>query len=253
MKEDILNNYLTKLFNAAEKELSSFKRDKDPERLHHLRVDIKKIRALLSFAEKMYEEKYAGNELKPLFHAAGNIRTMQVNIKLLKTLPGVPQELIGQLKKKELAITGVFIKNIYVHKNKIEELRNRINLPAKVPHKKALKKYFKNQFHKADKKFRKEEREEMHLFRMKIKKLMYVYNALPKKLQEYVSLDKKGINKFQEKTGNWHDTYSAVKFLSHQRLSKKMDRFILKLKEKEKKQFRSLILNKPDLTKKVEK
>ncbi|MBK6642354.1 MAG: hypothetical protein IPG39_14570 [Bacteroidetes bacterium] len=72
---------------------------------------------------------------------------------------------------------------------------------------------------------------------------MYVYDALPKRIQKEIELNKAQINKQQVKLGDWHDTYSAIKFLSHEHFSLETVEYVQKLKDKEKRQFNALLRN----------
>ena len=83
MEKNFLNNYILDLLESLNQNLSSYMKVKEYEYLHHLRVDIKKINAILSFAEKIFKTKYNANLLKLLFHDAGKIREIQINLNLL--------------------------------------------------------------------------------------------------------------------------------------------------------------------------
>lgn len=70
---------------------------------------------------------------------------------------------------------------------------------------------------------------------------MYVYDVLPISLQKEIELDEVEVNRQQKKLGDWHDMYSALNFLSNEPLPSKTTEYVAKFKEKEKKQFYSLL------------
>ena len=243
MEKNLLNNYVLDLLESIEQNLSTYTKDKQPEGLHRLRIELKKIKAVIYFAENIYKEKYDATKLNPLFHKAGKIREMQINIHLLSTVPDSPKRLIAQLKKRENILIQQFVKNgsrsILIIKNFVKK----VCLPEILPSKKTIINYFKKERSKANKILRHKKREDMHGYRKKIKKMMYIYNALPKEIQKQIELNETEINKQQKKLGNWHDNYSAVTFFSNVHFPMQTSEFILKLKEKEKRQFNALSIN----------
>jgi CHAD domain-containing protein len=240
MKKNLLNYYVVDLFRSIEQNLYNYREDKKPESIHSLRVDIKKIKALFSFVKKVYKENYKTNKLKALFRKAGKIREIEINIHLLLAFSNPPKRLINQLKKKENALTQQYLKSIPYFIKLIKKYRKGVSLPGKMPNRKAVKKYFKNEKQKANKKLQNKDRESAHRYRMILKELLYIYNVLPKNLQKEIEFNETEINTLQMKLGDWHDTYSIIKFLSHQNLYKKLSKYILKLKEKESREFNAL-------------
>ena len=83
MKKNVLNSYVIDRLLSVEKNLSAYAKDKHPEHLHRLRVDIKKVKAVFSFVDKVYEEENDTNDLKTMFDDAGKIREIEINIQLL--------------------------------------------------------------------------------------------------------------------------------------------------------------------------
>ena len=245
MKKNLLKHYVVNRLKSIEQNLSIYIQDKKPESLHHLRVEIKKIKAVFSFSKKVYKEKYNTAKLKPLFNKAGKIRETQINIHLLGLFPYPPEKLIEQLKKKEYILTLLFVKCSSRYVRLIKEFRKNICLPKILPNKKRINKYFKKEKQKANKKLKNNDRKDLHRYRTKIKKLMYVYNFLPKKTQKEMELNETEINKQQGMLGDWHDTYSTTNFLSHEYLPMKTAENVVKLKEKEKRQFDVLLRTLP--------
>ena len=240
MEKNLLNNYVFDRLKSIEQNLSNYMKDKKPECLHRLRVELKKTKAVFYFTDNIYKEKYDTTKLKPLFHKAGKIREMQINIHLLSSVSDSPKILIEQLKKNETILMQQFVKNSSRSILLIKNFVKNVCLPEILPSKKTIVNYFKKERSKAKKILRHKKREDMHGYRKKIKKMMYVYNALPKEIQKQIELNETEINKQQKKLGDWHDTYSAITFFSHLNFPMQKSEFILKLKEKEKRQFNAL-------------
>ncbi|MBK7175014.1 MAG: CHAD domain-containing protein [Bacteroidales bacterium] len=235
-----LNNYLLDLFESIEQNIYAYMKDRKPEYIHNLRLDIKKIDAIISFAEKLFKEKHDASKLKPLFMKAGKVRELQIIIQLIITIPYFPQRLITQLKKKENTLVQQFINNGSRYILLIRQFREKVDLPDTLPGKRAIKKYFNREKIKAELLLQLNVRDGLHAYRKKIKKMMYVYLALPGRLKKKINLDEAEIDKQQKKLGIWHDTYSAIHFLSLVPLPGKTMDEVLKLKEKEERQFKAL-------------
>ncbi|MDG1276071.1 MAG: CHAD domain-containing protein [Algoriphagus sp.] len=241
MENSLFNNYLFDLLDSLEQNLSAFITDQNPESLHRIRIDLKKIKALFSFAEYMNKEKYDAAKLKPLFGEAGEIREMHLNIQLLSSAPQPPKRLITQLKKEKNILTQEFIENGSGYIKLVKDFKGGICFPEIRWRKKRIIKYFKKEQKKTNEILQNIDREGLHEYRKKIKKLVYVYNALPKKIQNKIDLNEAEITKLQKRLGDWHDTYSAIHFLSRKPLPLKTAEYVFKLKEEEKRRFNKLV------------
>lgn len=240
VRKNAFHTYIVSLLRAVEWQLNAYQKKRQPEILHRMRVDIKKIKALLSFLAKVFNDKTisASNSLRPLFHQAGCIRELQINSKLLKELPQPPLGLIKKMAIKEKRMTEQFCVRIPAHLLQVKQFVRRLELPDELPKRKKIKKYFKKKIKKALKELNLGERDSLHRFRMEIKKLMYVHKALPRRLRASITLDEKYIDRVQKKAGDWHDAETVIKFLKS--VGSIPDNYISKMKEKEIKNFNAL-------------
>ncbi|MCS5489851.1 CHAD domain-containing protein [Algoriphagus limi] len=241
MKKNLLNSYVSKLLESIEKQLSSYLKEKDPECLHKLRVEIKKIKAINSFARKIYERDFNSELLKPLFKKAGEIRETELTIQLLKSLSPSPNNLISKAESQKSELVLQFLSSGSEYFQAISEYRNELRFPEKLGDKKVIKEFFDKAKDNAQKILLGYDREGMHTYRRKIKNLVYIYDVLPKKLQEEIDLDKKLILKQQHQLGEWHDLYVAVQILSSLKISNGAQESIEKLKVGEEEQFRIVL------------
>lgn len=239
MKKNLLNEYLAARLISAERNLSAYTRNLKPIGLHRLRVEIKKIKAMVYFAEKLSDKKFDLAGLKSLFAQAGQIRTIQMNISLLSRLDA-PGGIIVQLQKKEQSLVQRFIRHELRHKTILQEFCKKKWMPEILQSKKEIIKCFKKEKQKATKIIVEKDRESMHRYRGKIKKLMYIYNVLPYKIQNGIQWDAAEIKNQDKKLGNWHDMYCLTLFLS-QRKQMKTSEYFFKAKQKEEKLFNALL------------
>jgi CHAD domain-containing protein len=242
VKRDVLKHFSIDLLKSAERNLCEYVKDKNPEHLHTFRLDIKKLNAVFCFAEKTYKNKYRAKELNPLFNKAGKIRELQINIQLLNKLPHPPKRLIEKLKFKKEILKKQFIKNTPRYIKVVSSFRKDLKLPAKLPDKKTVESFFKKAIFKANKKRLNKDKKSIHQYRMKLKKILYVYNSLPHKLQKAVHLNKSEINRLQRKIGLWHDRHTSINFLYHLPVSGQMSKYISILKAQENSLFLKLLI-----------
>lgn len=239
MKEDLLYHHVSGRLKSVEKHLCAYSNNGKPKHLHLLRLDIKIINALFSFAEDLYNQPYSPIELKSVYQKTGEIREIQI----IGSSKHLPERLIRELKKKESLLKKKFQKVIPLYIKFIESFRKGVTLPSAMPDKQMIKSYFESELTKANQDFQNKNREGLHQFRKSIKKILFIYDVLPKKISKEVNLDKKHINKLQEKVGNWHDTYSSIEFFSYQYFKQKPVKYISKLRKKEIRQFDALFAN----------
>jgi CHAD domain-containing protein len=81
-----LRKYLYKHLEGLKNNLDDLSEQMDADKLHDLRLHAKKVKAVSGFLKSSLhdKDKYSIKELKELFHAAGDIRTAQLNLEMLK-------------------------------------------------------------------------------------------------------------------------------------------------------------------------
>ncbi len=214
MKSSVLNDYILSNLEFVVHHLSVYIKDQKPESLHLLRLDIKKLKAVFSLAEYVFKEKLDTTLLKHLFQEAGKLREVYIHIQLLSSIPHPPQKLIHQLKKKENILIKEFIENGSKYILFINDFRDKAGFPEIVLDKEIIEKYFSKEEKKTIKILKNVDRKGMHSYRKKIKKINYIYNVLPEKMQNKLKWNESEINKKQKMLGDWHDTYAAIHFLA---------------------------------------
>ena len=193
--------------------------------------------SLRSFASK---KKQGGVKLKPLYKSAGKIREIQILLKLVQALPGFPKNIKEQLKINLKAEQKYFLEKLPKFSKQIKKVQNELSNHRTQLSLKIIKKYFTLETQKAQVAFKLKQREAMHAFRKELKNSWYVYDALPKKTQKLILLKTVEIKTLQEKLGNWHDTYSAIYYLSKLKFHVSINTHVQKLKTLERSQFKIL-------------
>ena len=247
MKNEVLHTFLLEQLKSVAKHLRDLCEDSDLEHLHHLRVNIKKIRAVLSFITNVYEEKFELKFLKLLFNKAGEIRELQINVAVINFLPNIPEAVIIDWRKTEEENMKKFMKDIPKYIRLVKRFLIRSFLAFPMPNEIITESYIRNKRLKATKRFNSKKRVDMHRFRKLIKKLIYVYEVLPEKTQKVIGIDVKFINQIQKEVGAWHDTYAAIAFIKSKQFDEKFECISILMK-KEVDQFEKLLLSYPDLS-----
>ena len=213
MKNEDLHTFLLEQLKSVENHLKDLAKDADIEHLHHLRVNIKKIRAVLSFITGVYAEKFESGGLKILFKKAGKVRELQINIDVIHSLPDIPEAVIAKWMKTEKRKLRDFIKRIPEYRRLVKRFRKKSFLSYPFPNEIITVSYIRELSIKAMRRFNSRQRADMHRFRKLIRKLMFLYELLPAKNQGVFGIDIKRINQLQKEVGAWHDTYSAIAFI----------------------------------------
>ena len=180
--------------------------------------------------------------MNSIFDSAGKIRELEINSKILDKLPHPPVQLINKIKRRKAQLRERFIHSVSDNIETVHAFRKNINIALKSPDKKTIRHFFKKAILKSEKKLHGFSRNNVHQFRIRIKEIMYVYSALPTKLQDVIRLNKDDFSRQQIKIGQWHDRYAAIRILTHQHLPGKYKKYISILKGQEKREFLSLLI-----------
>ncbi|MGN6639572.1 MAG: CHAD domain-containing protein [Mucilaginibacter sp.] len=217
MKRKTEKAYFNELWDQMTDDLEDFLKTGDQEKLHHFRVQVKKLRALLTLLDMTLKSKLT-KEFKPvkkIFKQGGKIREAYINLQLsshyelknddfilnqvndmekemtdfrhyakkyLKTIKAVHDELENELK----AIDDEKVNEFY--KGQLEQIAAALN---------------ENQFN-----------DDLHDCRKKIKVLLYNLKIADKALNDNLHLDKEYLDKLQGSIGDWHDTILAMQLFS---------------------------------------
>ncbi|RZS95115.1 CHAD domain-containing protein [Cecembia calidifontis] len=203
--EPIYNNFLKEHLDQVSQHLSRFFESKGAEDIHQLRVNIKKIKALIQFFEHLEPDtnyKKLFQPIRKLFKQAGEIRELQLHLIRLESLPERDEKnekkLIAKLEKS----INRFLKNKEKwdkYLNRFQENTSQIDLNFEAN---TLTAYFNSTLLKTNNKLRKGE---FHEARMKIKIILYLKSLFTEQQQHAIRINFEFLDQLQEKIGNWHD------------------------------------------------
>ncbi len=219
--------------------LKKLKHGNKREEIHRLRVGIKKIRAMLRFMKESSQVKISTTQLDILFEDAGLIREYSVNIRLLEKYKMQNAIVISILRKDLLRSEKNFKSRIHLYIADLDKFEKQKSITKlEWPNVKKLKKHFeKKNSHLNIKKIK--SRKKLHQFRMKLKRLLYVYDALSVTKKKLVKFKGKEIDQLQNEIGKWHDLFTAKQLIRKLNLDKK--KVFVSIIKKEKKEFKTLL------------
>lgn len=225
MKKKEETKYLDKEWDEMNLYLKSFLETGDQEALHKFRVQIKKLKAMLSLIEGSSDRRGLLKNFKPvrkIFKYAGNIREAYVNIQLSSSY-GIKNDDFesGQQKIIEDGTTEFrnrskkIIKNI---NNAHKELKKQ--LPA--INNKSIAAYYKQQLELIAVNFTVSGfTEDMHTNRKLMKILVYNHKLADKALNGTLDFNAVYLDKLQDAIGKWHDNMVAAQLFSSPQLNDK--------------------------------
>jgi CHAD domain-containing protein len=233
MKKDLFDRYIHSRLRSTRLQVGAFGKSPDPTRLHRIRVDIKKIRAVLAFVSWQNDKVQEAEWLKPLFRKAGQIRELDMHEQMLNQLPHPPKRIITRLKNQRKAQISQFKKNMPRYFGAIKKFKRVVVLDDSLPSKKNTRRYFKQLFKKACRNVQRDNPQSLHAFRKTVKKLLYVLEMLPAKYKRAAKTDQSLLELLQKQVGEWHDVMATLTFLSKQKANADIRHAIQSLKKKE--------------------
>lgn len=216
VKKTILKKFLDKHLSEMQHTLDGVSIEMNEDKLHYLRLQAKKVKAVSGFLKESLHEKdkYAIKEIKELYAIAGNIRTAQLTIKTLEsheikseTFEKDQKEIIENDSKVIACKNRKFAKNISGLRRKMSKNLTSIQDNSVIAFYYSNIKILSNNFKIIDE-------ENLHDSRKIIKKLLYNLKLLPPVLLEKIRLNKDYLDNLQDLIGKWHDTEFTINLLT---------------------------------------
>ncbi len=191
--------------------LTAFHDSQLPEDLHKVRVQVKKIRALL----KLSRIDFNSLELKPLkklYCHVGKVRDVYIRLNFIARNGLKNQRSIKYRHTLLERESDKFCKKINAHLKDTKSVYEVIpGLLTNIPEKYILH-FYKKQLKKvATALVQQVNPDEIHMGRKKIKNLIYVYETLPKPLAKKLRLSIAYLEELQDVIGKWHDSFINAK------------------------------------------
>jgi CHAD domain-containing protein len=215
-KEEI--KYLDKEWKEMNTRLKAFLDARHQEDLHKFRVQIKKLRAMLSLFETASRRHGLLKEFKPvkkIFKAAGEIREAYINLQLAEHYKLKNEHF--EASQQEIIQRGVneFCQMGKKHIKTIKDTYSRLKKDLTRIDDSSISEYYKKQLEQIAGNLETPSfTEDMHDNRKLIKILVYNHKLADKALDGSFQFNAQYLNKLQENIGQWHDNLIAAQLFS---------------------------------------
>ncbi len=225
MKRKEEAKYLDKEWKKMQACLKSFLETGNQDDLHKLRVQIKKLKAMLVLFEDTSAKHHLlkhFKEVKKIFRRAGEIRDAHINLQLSERYQ-LKNELFEQVQQKIIDEGTIEFK----HKGKkfIREIKNaHKHLKKQLPkiHNNSIAGYYQQKLQEVAVNLTVSGfNEDMHDNRKLIKILVYNQKIADKALNGLLPFNTEYLDKLQEAIGKWHDNILAEQLFSSPELNDK--------------------------------
>jgi len=211
LKKSRQRAHFNEVWESMRLHLLRFCTERDAEDLHRFRVQVKKIKALLVILQGPEARKRLA-PLQAIFKHAGNIRSTQIYLQLLRRYQPAHLNRQRQLEQMEQAASRLFCMkyDAYVHildrlyktcSRHFRKIDDELVLRYYDQQRKKLRRFFADTRRSAAK---------LHKSRKRIKKMLYLHALLSNKLRKKVGLDTAAFDRLQDAIGRWHDVAAAA-------------------------------------------
>ena len=214
-KEEIAQ--LDRLSKKTKKHVKNFLNTRDQEELHQFRVQVKKLKALITLYACEKGNKNLLKHFKPvqnIFKKAGTIRNAYINLKLGQKYQ-LNDEGFNQ-HQQQLLNNGseVFKKKGSKYLKGIKKARMVLQNNIHLLHNKTIRNFYQDKLAKTDTFFKNPTfNEELHTARKNIKLMIYNQKIAAPALQNKVHLNYTYLDELQNNIGEWHDHNLAMEML----------------------------------------
>lgn len=222
---------------VADQQLLRYQQEHEPEALHQLRVAIKKIKAVAYFIEHLSGQKIDTTPLKELFEKAGAVRELQLMMQWVQSFLPEKDRLFHDLQNDLKKADEAFNQAIPYLGLSLQYFKNHVSLPKEFPPQQQVIDCFQKLLKKAKLHHR---RDQLHHYRIAIKRIMYIYEALPEVVKQKVRLDTDQIHQQQKRLGQWHDSFMIKKYLHDQLHIRNSSPAVMLVNKQEHRQFEAI-------------
>ena len=216
-----LKDFVHKRCRSIQHHLFEYCATKDEEELHLLRVDVKKLKAVVFLLRYLYPGNR--NYVKGLKHAykqAGSIRTAHVNQKTLDKLQSVDSHF--QQKQQAIILTESqsFCQLIKHYNGCIEKVEEDMTSQFMNIKNQDVKSFFYSSIQKLSLFFAASPLDEngLHDARKEIKSLLYIGALIPATLLNRIGVNLLFLDKLQHAIGQWHDDADMLTLLQQSKI-----------------------------------
>jgi CHAD domain-containing protein len=198
--------------------VTAFVETRDPGELHHFRLQVKKMKAILGYLQNIRRDAfhYGGLVcLQSCYKHAGQIRAAQITLGLLEhdavTDPAYRREL-ETIEKKE---TDQFCAKGKAYVRCVKKITKSLSLEFQDIEDKSIEILYQKQLKKLSRFFSRSilGDEALHKVRRRIKNLLYLYKMLPQKMISKLKWNIIYLDQLQHTIGEYHDVIQLISFL----------------------------------------
>jgi CHAD domain-containing protein len=203
--------YLTEKEQRWLRELLIFNESRDEKALHRLRLEIKKVRALVELA-KVQSGKRAGDHfsgLKKMFREAGVIRDARSQVRYLEERDLLSNEYKDEQTRSIRLAADAFAAHIHRYRKKGKKASKRLQDDLQTIHTGRILRWHAREIITTGVLLGSTDGG-LHEARKRIKTLLYVHRLLPAAITQRVRLNTDYLDQLQESIGQWHDAVVAV-------------------------------------------
>ena len=192
-------------------QLQVFEGSRDPEAIHQLRKDIKKIKAMVQLVRSCSGEQMRKdfNLLKKMFRQAGKIRDAGNNLQMLQQYHPSTPRLEQEQDHIRYEASKVFLNEIQQYRKKGKKAGRRMLTDLQGIQTKCIKDWYAAQLINISVLLT-ETGDRLHEARKRIKEILSVLGLLPNTLVTELRLDTDYLDQLQDAIGAWHDSVVVV-------------------------------------------
>ncbi|HEX8677305.1 MAG TPA: CHAD domain-containing protein [Segetibacter sp.] len=210
-----IQKFLNNQWNEMKNNVDVFCITRDKDKLHALRVNAKKIKAVVSLLNACSNnKKIVLKKLKELFDHAGKIRTAQLNVEALHEHHIQNEELEKEQNQIIERESDELCKRKKLYNRNIKKLKKSLAVYSFKIKNKSIVSYYHDSLSQLTSNFLPPIAEDnLHDNRKIIKRLLFALKILPGLLTDQININKQYIDNLQDLIGKWHDTIIAADML----------------------------------------
>ena len=242
MKRKQEKRYLAKEWETMHSHLLSFVKEGEQEHLHHFRVQVKKLRALVIIADSSLDKPTLAPNFKPVrkvFKKAGEIRDVFIKLEIAKD-HGIDNGDFLTDWNRQLETTGKsFRKKGKRHLRDLKRTHTKLKTGIRAIPDVHINLYYQTQLQQiaaalAENTFD----DSLHNCRKQLKILIYNYQLLRPTLD--LGFNEIYLEEIQTAIGDWHDNQAAIDLLKNENIDKEILNGLNKKNGKLRKQITTL-------------
>lgn len=187
-------------------QLEAFGDSHDNEALHRLRVELKKIRALVKLIDTGSGKRAANHfrGLKQMFREAGKVRDAASQAQWLEQ-----RNLMTPMEREQRAASmraaaDLFASHLDGYRQNGQKASRRLRSDVHSIHAARIRRWFAREVLEAGVMLSRQG-PEMHDARKKLKTILYVHKLLPSVIRQRIPLNTDYLDQLQDAIGQWHD------------------------------------------------